>query len=162
MEFDPRKKEAVDLVPEGWYEVLIIEGKTDVTRNGYERWQLKYEIKGVIDAKQTELALKFVGKFVEDLLLDMDNLQRKVSNFMRVVFPEIEEQAKEQGDSFEPPFIKAEEAVGRRMGVLIGIANGNPDYGDPEKVNRCWRYKKIGEPAGTEKKEEEADVDSII
>lgn len=156
MEHDFRKKK-VELMPEGWYEVLIIDGKTSLTRAGAERWVLKYEIKGVVDCQQTEFAMKFVGKEIGDFQIEHDNMQWRWDMFLRSVFPELEEAAKEIGDDYEPPFIKAEECVGRRLKVLIVTRPGNADRGEPEKINRCQRYAVLGVPQGEAKKSEPDD-----
>ena len=156
------KESKLDLMPDGWYEALITDGKTDVTRSAEERWRLTLEIQGVLESKQMELALKKKGVVIEDVLVDGDSdfWRKKIRSFMRAAFPEMEQEAKDAGEGYEAPELTAEDTVGRRVGVQISIADGNPQYDEASKVNRCWRYKAIGAP--TPGAEAEAAEDSDI
>ena len=162
MKHDFRQEQAGDLIPDGWYEAVVVQCKTDVTRSGMERWRLKLEIASVLDSKQMEIALGKVGAQIEDVLIDSDKdfWRKKVRGFMKSAFPEHEDAAKEAEEGYEAPELTGDDAIGRTVGVQISINDGNAEYDEPSKVNRCWRYKPIGVPAN--KPNEPKSTDEIM
>lgn len=138
MRYDPStpKKE---LIAEAKYVCLCVRAKSGWTQKGDEKWDIHYKLLAVVDTEE-EKAVTSIGSYFSDRLIDMSSLAFRWDQFLPVMFPEI----KEAGEEAE---VHAEHCIGRLIIIRIGIKDGNPQYNEPDKINRAYGYQKFeGDP----------------
>ena len=136
MEYNPKQPKAqTDLAAPGDYLAYAVKASGGATRAGAERWNIFYFLLDLIKAEDQheQEARDSIGLTFSDKLIGSKSQDWRWDNFLPVMFPEI----KKAGVATN---MVAPQCIGKAIVIRLEVINGNPEYGEPEKINRAKRY----------------------